>query len=928
MKQMYKSCLINSVLVGVLFVTVLTGCGKTEQTDIEYLSHAKELMDQRDFKGSVLELKNALGKNPDNPEARLLLGQIYIRMENGIAAEKELRRAMALNIPLSALAIDLAQALLLQNEHQKLLDQLAPDSISDDKRRAKLFALRAIALLGLGKRAESEQAVQASLVLNPAEPEALLGLARLAFLEGDGKEALVRVDEALGVDKNYLPAWLLKGEILRFQQDLPQAKQAFDRAIEVDSESVRAYIGRSLATLMAEDYKQAEADADVVLKSFNNHPLAIYVKGVVAYKGNKHEEALALFQKVERIMPDFKPVVFWLGYTHGVLGQYEQAGEYANKYLNSFPDSEEARKLVAAIFLKTNKSTSALETLNPSLAEGIRDVQILALTGEAHRQNRAPDMAVAYFERAVAIEPGNAALRTQLGLSQLAAGENAHALAELETASKMDPTSHQTEMTLILAYLSEKEYDKAIEAITQLERKLPDNPVIHNLRGMAYLGKSNLAKARKSFERAVAVKPGYASAALNLAQLDLQEKQPQAARKRLESIVAVDKKNLHAMLALAQLSAMENKAGEYAGWLKKAADANPTAIQPKLLLVDYHLRKNESQKALILARDTQAAHPDSAEALDAFGKAQFAVGDKEGALETYGKLVTMAPQSPLAHYRSGVVRASMRDVDKARVSFRQALTLKPDYIEAIMALASMEGQSGRYGEALKLAQQAQKQHPQSPAGHVLEGDVLMVQKQYTQAVKVYDKAYGISKSGPLAIKLHQALVLAGNAKDADAKLLQWLDEQPDDFGVRFHLAQSYTLRDQYPQAIRQYELVLKRDLNNVVALNNLAGLYQRQKDPRALTVAEQAYQLAPESAAVLDTLGWLLVEKGDAARAVDLLRQAVKKLPDNLGIRYHYAVALKEAGDKAGARAEGERLLASDRQFPQREDVKRLLQQL
>ena len=43
------------------------------------------------------------------------------------------------------------------------------------------------------------------------------------------------------------------------------------------------------------------------------------------------------------------------------------------------------------------------------------------------------------------------------------------------------------------------------------------------------------------------------------------------------------------------------------------------------------------------------------------------------------------------------------------------------------------------------------------------------------------------------------------------------------------------------------------------ALNNLATAYQQEKNPLALEYAEKAYKLAPDSPAVLDTLGWILV---------------------------------------------------------------------
>ena len=80
-------------------------------------------------------------------------------------------------------------------------------------------------------------------------------------------------------------------------------------------------------------------------------------------------------------------------------------------------------------------------------------------------------------------------------------------------------------------------------------------------------------------------------------------------------------------------------------------------------------------------------------------------------------------------------------------------------------------------------------------------------------------------------------------------------------------------------------------------------------DSRALPTAEQALKLDPESPAVQDTLGWILVEQGQAKRGLELLGKALAQIPKNPSIRYHYAVALARTGDQAGARKRFELLI-------------------
>jgi Flp pilus assembly protein TadD len=116
---------------------------------------------------------------------------------------------------------------------------------------------------------------------------------------------------------------------------------------------------------------------------------------------------------------------------------------------------------------------------------------------------------------------------------------------------------------------------------------------------------------------------------------------------------------------------------------------------------------------------------------------------------------------------------------------------------------------------------------------MLEGDVLSRQKQFSRAAKAYENAYGITKSGALAIKLHSAYAQAGKPDEGDARLAQWLKESPNDNVARLYAAESDLKRGRYKEAIANYELLQQKQLNNIVLLNNLAWAYQQVKDMRS-----------------------------------------------------------------------------------------------
>ena len=346
----------------------------------------------------------------------------------------------------------------------------------------------------------------------------------------------------------------------------------------------------------------------------------------------------------------------------------------------------------------------------------------------------------------------------------------------------------------------------------------------------------------------------------------MKDKKPDAARKRFESVLAKDKNNLQAMLALAAMEADAKHEKEMLEWLNKAATAHPAATAPRALLAQYYVQKKDPQRALTHAREAANANPDQPEALSLLGMTQMAAGEKDNAVATFTKLTTLAPNNLLAQMRLGAAQEAVKNPAAARTSYQKALQIKPDFIDAQAALAQLEFQAGRKPEALKLAQQIQKQQPKLLFGYVLEGDLLATDKQYDKAAEKYDQAYRLVKSGELAVRLHGALTQAGKGREGEAKLLQWLKEQPQDMAARSYLAQAYLQQKQYKLAAEQYEAVQAAAPENVYVLNNLAWVYQEMKDKRALPTAEKAHKLAPDNPAVMDTLGWLLVQQGQSER--------------------------------------------------------------
>lgn len=113
--------------------------------------------------------------------------------------------------------------------------------------------------------------------------------------------------------------------------------------------------------------------------------------------------------------------------------------------------------------------------------------------------------------------------------------------------------------------------------------------------------------------------------------------------------------------------------------------------------------------------------------------------------------------------------------------------------------------------------------------------------------------------------------------------------------------------------------------NKANIYNNLAIIEPASNTEQALQYVERAVELAPKSAAILDTRGWLLTQNGQLQEALNVLRLAFTLRCDDLTIRYHIAFTLNALGRFSEAKKELTLTLASQRTFPEKQQAEQLL---
>ncbi|MFC3283535.1 tetratricopeptide repeat protein [Litchfieldella rifensis] len=143
----------------------------------------------------------------------------------------------------------------------------------------------------------------------------------------------------------------------------------------------------------------------------------------------------------------------------------------------------------------------------------------------------------------------------------------------------------------------------------------------------------------------------------------------------------------------------------------------------------------------------------------------------------------------------------------------------------------------------------------------------------------------------------------GHSDEADALLQRELERNPDDLELRYVRAMRSFEAGDLEGMERDLRYIIERDPEHAMALNalgyTLADMTDRHDEAQDLI--ERAHRLAPNNAAILDSLGWVYHKQGDNERALSYLERAYHIMPDQ-EIAAHVAEVLWELGRKEEAR--------------------------
>ena len=357
---------------------------------------------------------------------------------------------------------------------------------------------------------------------------------------------------------------------------------------------------------------------------------------------------------------------------------------------------------------------------------------------------------------------------------------------------------------------------KLLEEYRRLMQENPAQPALLIGASLLYQDLGDLEQALTHAQAAVALQPDDFQSAAQETRILQQMGHHEQAQEKLAQLVERNPGNTHLRLQYART----------------------------LLKTDLGAAQKQFEKLL-------AEVPEDPDLAMTIGLIELERDQLDAAKSRFQTLLTSERHRSSAHYYLGRIAAEQQDTTAAMEHFKK---VEPgnDYLPALSQLTELMSASGAKQEALELVRQKRSSasKPDQMEGlFLLEAHVLSNQNQLAEALN---------------------------------PLQQGLEQFPDSTKLLYTRAMLFARLDDLPRAEADFKRVIELKPDNAAALNALGYTLADRTDrlEEAYHYIRQAYRLAPEDPAVIDSLGWIEYLRGNHEVALKNLRNAMELMPD------------------------------------------------
>ncbi len=374
----------------------------------------------------------------------------------------------------------------------------------------------------------------------------------------------------------------------------------------------------------------------------------------------------------------------------------------------------------------------------------------------------------------------------------------------------------------------------------------------------------------------------------------------------VEKLVEEYPNNAHAHYARALVSTQEKKFEAALSALDKASTLAPDWDKPYLLRVQIHAMQGDDAGAEKALRNAARQHPDAPAIQEAYGRLLMQQKQYTEALKHFQQALKQKPRDHELLYLVGVLALQTENWELARTTWEKLrdnprfqkqneawyflgqLEELQDHLQqavknyrhvkggrlrndALLRIAILTGKLGKLEESRKMFRNLRITAPQQAIQtYITEAELFKELNQPDQALAIYSEA---------------------------------IQAYPEDTDLRYARGLLAADLGNVDLAEKDFRAVLELKPNDTDTLNalgyTLADLTDRYEE--AYDYISAAYKQAPESPAILDSMGWVLYRLGRTDESLKFLRAAARLL-DDPEISAHLGEVLWTTGAREDAR--------------------------
>ena len=799
-------------------------------------------------------------------------------------------------------------------------------------RRFALFALAALALTGCGSdpdrqfaeamehRRNGEHVAAIILLKNVlqarpdhAEARFLLGKSRLATGEFKAAEAEFRRALQLGWSKDAVYPAL--GRSLLNQQLYQQLLDEIPAdAAETAADPAEANTVRGLAHFALGRFDESRKLLDKALAQSPEYPDALLGLARIAARNRQLDEARSLIDRA--VAADPGNLDGWLlkADLHLALKQPKAAEDAYNKLLILYPDNLAARLNLASMRIADDNLPEAFEHVDRALRVAPTNARANFLRAViAYRQGNSV-AALTSITAAHKLAPNDPSVQLLAGTILYARGAYQNAQGPLLRLLQKTPIHIPARKLYAGALLKTGQAGRALEILTPTLEVDPHDPLLLAMVGEAHLRLGNAAEAAKNLAKAVA--PASGKRRPN-AGYGLVPFVPGDAERSLADVVKALRSNPdHAqprkLLVLARiLAGQHDLAWESAADMERERPNEPDILTVKGTLLsgrkDYAGARAAYEQAL-------ARNPDYAQAAVHLAYLDVREGNPRQARERLETLLGKNPKNAETLIGLATLGANFGATDAEMLDWlKRARALRPGEVQVLLLLIGHYLRTNDSEQALATAAEAQKLGAEHPDVLRAIGLAQLTAGQANAAVGPLTRLVNMQPNSPEALRLLAQAHMAADANLAAAGMLlnKALALRPGYLDAMISLAQIQIRTRQLPAALKIIREAQKAG-PKAAAPYVLEGdvLMLQGDEAQAARAYEQAYQRA-RSGNVAIRMHGVLDRLGKGTQAEQVVQTWFDEFPRDMAVRSYYGNYLLQQKRYPEARAEYERVLAS-----------------